>query len=215
VAAEEARWQDAEDQLRRQEGLARSGHATDRTLEQSRRAAEARRRVVEGARAALLRLRQGAREEEKAAARAELAMAGAQVREAQAEVAKCELKSPIDGTVLRVFRRAGEFSGASQGEQLVAVADLSSMIVRAEIDERDASSVAVGMRAEAWVEGQDPRYAGTVTEVAPLLGRRTARSLDPADRFDRETIEALIALEGRDAPRQIGLRMLVGVLRSE
>ncbi len=49
-------------------------------------------------------------------------------------------------------------------------------------------------------------------ELANVMGRRTARSLDPTDRFDRDTREALIGFEQGSPPPLVGLRVMAGFL---
>ena len=50
----------------------------------------------------------------------------------------------------------------------------------------------------------------SVISGAGLVGRRTARSLDPADRFDRDIREVRVQLDGPAPPALIGLRVNVG-----
>ena len=115
--------------------------------------------------------------------------------------------------MLKVLRREGEFSGASTGTPLVVVGDLSTMIVRTELIDRDAARVAVGQKAEVWLDGDPKRWHGHVIEAASLMGRRTSRSLDPTDRFDRDVREVLVAFDGPAPPALVGLRVNVGFLK--
>ncbi|MFM5954472.1 MAG: HlyD family secretion protein [Novosphingobium sp.] len=156
---------------------------------------------------------EGPRASERREARAAARAARGQAMAAMAEAAQCSLKSPIGGEVLQILRREGEFSGASQGTPLIVVGDLSHLIVRAEIAERDAARVVPGQRAEVWIEGEPQRWHGTVRQLASVMGRRSARSLDPTDRFDRDVREVFIALDGTPPPALVGLRVTVGVLK--
>jgi multidrug resistance efflux pump len=152
--------------------------------------------------------------------RPELAEASAAARAARAETAvaiaaadQCVLRSPVAGNVLQILRQEGEFSGASQGTPLIIVGDLGRMIARAEINERDALAVREGQRAQIWVDGRKERWTGIVAHLASVMGRRTARSLDPTDRFDRDTREVFIAFDGAPPPALVGLRVTVGLLK--
>lgn len=55
--------------------------------------------------------------------------------------------SPIDGTVLRVFARAGESFSTVTPRPLFTVADASGRRVKAEVDERDLGRLVVGQVA--------------------------------------------------------------------
>ncbi len=185
----------------------------------SRREYSAREHALAGAEADLAKaqaqaelLASGPRSSERHAARASARAASADALGAQASAAQCTLFSPINGTVLQILHREGEFSGASQGMPLLVVGDLSQRIVRAEISERDAAKIAVGQVAEIWIEGEEQRWRGRVTSLSSVMGRRSARSLDPTDRFDRDTREALISFDGPAPPSLVGLRVMVGIL---
>lgn len=185
----------------------------------SRREAESRANRLAAAEARLAesnaRLRllaNGSRRSDIAAARAATRVAEGQARRAQAQLDQCQLRSPVAGRVLAILKREGEASGASAGEPVIIVGGTDRLIVRAEIDERDAAAVREGQRAEIWIAGGQ-RWRGRVTELAGVMGRRSARSLDPTDRFDRDVREAFVAIEGPLPPSLVGLRVTVGFLR--
>lgn len=212
LAARAAR-DDAADRLEQARGLVDKGFV-------SRREFDARAHALAGAEAQLARaeaeaalVTEGPRHSERAAAQAAARAAGAETGVARALAAQCTLASPVDGTVLQVLRREGEFSGASQGVPLIVVGDLSRRIVRAEINERDAASVAPGQRATIWIEGQPQRWHGRIAQLASVMGRRSARSLDPTDRFDRDVREALIEFDNEAPPPLVGLRVMVGIAK--
>ena len=212
VAARAAR-DEAADRLAQARSLLAQGFV-------SRREYSAREHALAGAEAELAKaqaqadlLANGPRSSERHAARASARAAAADALGAQASAAQCTLLSPINGTVLQVLHREGEFSGASQGTPLLVVGDLSQRIVRAEIGERDAAKIALGQVAEIWIEGEGTRWRGRVTSLSSVMGRRTARSLDPTDRFDRDTREVLISFDGPAPPALVGLRVMVGILR--
>jgi len=108
-------------------------------------------------------------------------------------VENCTLRSPIDGVVLRIANRPGEFVAPGAGDHILALADTRQLIVRAEIEERDVGRVKVGARAAL-------RFIGEEYEMTGLVGRQTARSTDPANRFDQDTLEVMIRLETEDSP---------------
>jgi HlyD family secretion protein len=152
----------------------------------------------------------GARGSEISEANAAARAANADIAVAKSLAEQCTLKSPIDGNVLQILRREGEFSGASQGAPLIVVGDLSQPVVRAELNERDAAKVREGQVVTVWVDGRPGKWKGRVTHMAGVMGRRTARSLDPTDRFDRDVREVFIAFDDSPPPALVGLRVTVG-----
>ncbi|MGL4543115.1 MAG: HlyD family efflux transporter periplasmic adaptor subunit, partial [Polymorphobacter sp.] len=195
------------------EALRISGFVSARRLAELRAAHDEATARAAATDAALSALENGARPDERRAAAAQSAAAAASTQALAAQLDKCTLRAPIAGTVLKLLRREGEFSGASAGTPIVVIGDLSSMIVRAELLDRDAAAVAVGQRADVWLDGSKQQWRGHVIEAASLMGRRTARSLDPSDRFDRDVREVLIAFDGASPQPLVGLRVNVGLVR--
>jgi multidrug resistance efflux pump len=167
--------------------------------------------ALQAAQARMADLESGRRPAQTAEAQAAAYAARQQAVAAQSLTEQCTVKSPIGGQVLQILRREGEFSGASQGAPLLVVGDLSRLVVRAEINERDAALIKLGQAAEVWIEGREQRWRGKVTHLAAIMGRRSARSLDPTDRFDRDVREVFISLDGNMPPALVGLRVMVGL----
>ena len=93
---------------------------------------------------------------------------------------------------------------------MIVVGDMTRRIVRAEVSDRDAARAHVGQTVDVWIEGQPQRWTGHVASMARVMGRRSARSLDPTDRFDRDVREAFIEFDGGMPPALVGLRVMVG-----
>lgn len=203
----------AADLLARAEALRASGFVSPRRLAQLQAEMAQAEAETAATEAALMAMRQGARPDERAAASARAQGTAGDAAALAAALEKCTLRAPVAGQVLKLLRREGEFSGASSGTPLVVVGDLSAMLVRAEIIDRDAAAVRVGQRAEIWIDGGTRRWPGHVIEASGLMGRRTARSLDPSDRFDRDIREVLVAFDGAAPAPIVGLRVNVGLLR--
>ena len=213
LTAARALQSDAQDRLDRTRGLVDQGFITKREVEARANGLAAAIAEAATAQAKLALLRNGARASEIAEANAAARAASAQTGVARAMADQCILRSPVSGTVLQIMRREGEFSGASQGTPLMMVGDLSRMIARAEINERDAIKVRQGQQALVWVDGQPRKWKGRVTHLTSVMGRRSARSLDPTDRFDRDVREVFIAFDGPPPPALVGLRVTVGLVK--
>lgn len=210
--AASARAKDAKDAYDRVKGLEASGAVSARTVASYRNALDTTLAEQVAAAQNAAALQHGARPDEVASAIAGAEGAAARARSLAASVAKCVVRAPIDGQVLRLLRREGEFSGASQGATILTIGDTRRMIVRMEIDQRDAAKVAVGASAHVWIDGAPRRFSGRVAELSLQMGRKTARSLDPSDRFDRDIREAILVVDDPGLPRLVGLRVNVGVM---
>jgi multidrug resistance efflux pump len=151
--------------------------------------------------------------EEKARADAEVSAAENHVQEAQERIKKCAILAPIDGTVLQVNARPGESFSTVTPRSLFRLADASGRRVKAEIDERDVAKIAVGQSAIINAEGlSGEKLTGTVTSVSAAMGKKSVFTDDPADKVDRDVLEATIALGPNAQSLPIGLRVTVRFL---
>lgn len=152
------------------------------------------------------------REEDVRQAEAEYVQAQAQLDDAKATLDKALIRSPIDGVVLRKHRRAGEIVSPYFDTPVVTVGDVSTLRVRADVDEKDVAKVKVGQKAYAVADAYgDKRFPGKVIRIARMLGRKNVRTDDPAERMDTKVLETLIEFEpGTSIP--VGMRMDVFIL---
>lgn len=210
IAAAQAALREQQQRLSMAEALVDDGFISKRDLAARTNGRDSARAQLDALSQRRSLLAEGARGSEIAEANAAARAAAADTTVANALAEQCTLKSPISGQVLQILRREGEFSGASQGTPLIIVGDTSRLMVRAELSERDASNVRVGQTATVWVDGKPEKWKGRVTQMANVMGRRSARSLDPTDRFDRDVREVFIAFENTPPPALIGLRVTVG-----
>jgi multidrug resistance efflux pump len=152
----------------------------------------------------------GTREEELAEAKAKDIAAAHAIEVAKAELEKCHVKSPVTGILLRKNVSEGELISIYYPKPLMVVAETRSYRVRAEVDEHDLPYIRVGQAADIIIFPKDQvRLHGTVTQIAPVMGRRQILTSDPADKSDRDVVEVLIALENKPENIPIGLRVSV------
>ncbi len=187
--------------------LLKSGTLTQEALDQATstlNATEAHRAVMTER---LAVMEAGSRQEDVDAARAQAARAEADVALAQALLDKTFIRSPVTGAVLRRYRAAGEAVGNMPPTPIAVVGDLSSLRVRAEVDETDVGRVGAGQRVEVTAEAfPDQKFGGTVYRVSSRLGGKMVKTGRPADRVDTKVLQVLIDLDtGTKLP--IGLRV--------
>src|SRR5262249_54860025 len=98
------------------------------------------------------------------AGRAELSLA-------EAALERTRIRAPSAGTALQVNAKVGEMATPSPENVLVTLGNLSSMQVKAELEERDVGKVRVGqmavIRSDAF-PGKD--FEGKVSSIAQALG---------------------------------------------
>jgi HlyD family secretion protein len=131
------------------------------------------------------------------AARADLSIA-------RAALDKLTIRAPIDGTILQVNVKAGELAMPSAAQPLLLLADLSSLRVRAELDERDVAEVKIGVPASVRAAAFPGReFAGKVAAIAPLV--EPARIGTRGPRTDVDAVQILVDL-AEPGPLAVGMR---------
>jgi multidrug resistance efflux pump len=147
-------------------------------------------------------------------ANADVRAAEDRIKLAQEKIGKCTVVAPAQGTILRVDLRQGESFSTVSPRPLFTIADLSGRRVRAEVDERDISRVHVGQKAVLTSDAYPGRqFQGTLGRIASVMGRKTIDTGNPADKSDRDILEALVDLGPNSSALPIGLRVTVQFVR--
>jgi len=100
-----------------------------------------------------------------------LEAAGAGVTQAEEALSYTTITSPIDGVVTRINAEVGEVvifgTMNNPGTVIMEVADLSAMLVVAEVDEADVAKLEVGQKATVHVDAYpDHEFTGVVESIA-------------------------------------------------
>jgi HlyD family secretion protein len=120
---------------------------------------------------------------------------------------KLRIRAPIDGTVLQININPGELAAPSSQQPLALVANLSTLNVRAELDERDVAEIKLGQAAlvrAAAFPGKE--FAGTVTSIAPLVEASRLGSRGPGNRSDVDAVEVVLKL-AQPGPLTAGMKV--------
>ncbi len=135
----------------------------------------------------------------------QLNVARAEYAVARSALDKMTVRAPIDGTVLQINVRTGELVSPSSVQPPLLLANLSTLCVRAELDERDLAAVKIGQSVSVRTTELPAReFEGTVSSIAPLV--EPAR-LDPPgmrNRTDVDVVQVMVELTG---PSQLTVGM--------
>jgi multidrug efflux pump subunit AcrA (membrane-fusion protein) len=162
----------------------------------------------EQARADLALLKAGAWQPDKEVSRASIALAKAQIDQTKTEIERATVRAPIDGHVLQVNVRAGEFVGAQPGQALMIMGDLSRYHVRVDIDEHDVLRFRPGAPARAYPRGHSEqarsltfvRCERYVTPKKSLTGENT-------ERVDTRVLQVIYACESGEGSLYVGQQL--------
>jgi HlyD family secretion protein len=159
--------------------------------------------------------------------RSQAMMAGSEDR-----LRKTRFEAPFDGVVSELNVEAGEvvITGTmnNPGTQILAVSDMSRMLVRADVDETDVVDVRVGQKAKITVDAlPDTFFMGTVTEVGNTAKRSATSAVEGQINFEvkvvfdqtvpqvRPGMTADVEVETATHPKTTAVPIQAVVVRSE
>jgi len=114
----------------------------------------------------------------------------------QAELKRSYIYSPIDGLVLDINAKPGEFISA---EGAIDLANVKRMYAIAEVYETDIRRVRIGQRATVSSAALDDELSGTVEFIRLMVAKQDEIGTDPAARKDARIIEVEILLDDPDS----------------
>lgn len=131
----------------------------------------------------------------------------AEVAIAEAILDKTRIRAPVAGTVLQQNAKLGEIIGPSPEQPLIVLGDVTSMRVKAEVDEADVAKIRIGQKAFVRSQSYPGReFEGTVSRIAPTLAAPRIGQRGPRRPTDVEVIEVTINLDGQ-VPLLTGMRV--------
>lgn len=100
-------------------------------------------------------------------AESRVAQGRANLQSALANLAKYQITSPLEGTVVKVHKKRGE--QANPNDQVLTVIGKSKLEIEVDIPEADISDIVVGDLAEITLDayGQNKKFSGHVTFIEP------------------------------------------------
>lgn len=128
----------------------------------------------------------------------------AEQRKLMADLLNSELRSPIDGRVLRIHTRPGERPGSDGVMEVGASQAMEALI---EVYESDINRVRLGQIVTLTSEngGFQGTLTGVVTAVSPQVRQRQVLSTDPTGDADARVVEVRVKLDPESAGRVTSL----------
>jgi len=201
AAAAKARAESSAGTLARTEKLAAAAAVTQEELDRVRHQAESDASTFKAADARRLAAVHGGRREDVAIARAQVRAATARRDEALARLERLTVRAPIDGTILQLKYRVGEYytptsNAPAAVEPLLLLGDLRAIRVRIDVDERDVARVKIGAAGFVTLSAfPGRRFTGRVVEIAARMGRKNVRTDDPVERLDVKILEVVLQID--------------------
>lgn len=120
-----------------------------------------------------------------------------------------EVKSPIDGTILQVKARLGQFAPANiLSEALMTIGNLKPLYIRVDVDEADIDRIDFQAIATANTRGSHDQKKASFIRVEPLVIPKKSLTNALNERVDTRVLQVIYALEDQ---RQIFVGQQVDV----
>jgi HlyD family secretion protein len=141
-------------------------------------------------------LKAGAWEPDKRVAQAAVDQAAAQVKETQTELDRLVVRALVDGEVLQVNVRPGEFVGAPPSQALVVLGNVTQLHVRVDVDEYDIPRFIAAAPARATLKG----HAGDFfplrfVRIEPYVVPKKSLTGDNTERVDTRVLQVIYAID--------------------
>ncbi|MBD2138883.1 ABC exporter membrane fusion protein [Anabaena sp. FACHB-1237] len=125
-------------------------------------------------------------------AKSEVKSAETAIKQAKADHDLTYIKSPIDGTILKIHARNGEVIGTSG---FAEIGNTSKMEVLAEVYQTDIEKVKVGQKVLITSTAFPEKIQGKVKEIGWQVDKQSIFSINPNSDTDRRVIEVKISID--------------------
>jgi multidrug resistance efflux pump len=170
-------------------------------------AAKARERH-EKAKADLALLKKGAWEPDKHKAQTAIDLAQSQIEQTETELDRLVVRAPVDGEVLQVNVRPGEFVGAPANRVLVMLGNTTRLHVRADIDEYDIPRFDKSAKAIATLKGHpEKEFKLKFVRLEPFVVPKKSLTGDNTERVDTRVLQVIYAIEAADEALYVGQQL--------
>ena len=175
-------------------------------------AVEVARQQLAQARAEDALLQAGAWEPDKIIARANVTLVKAQIQQTKTDIERALVRAPVDGKVLQVNVRAGEYVGTPPSQALFVLGGVKNLHVRVDIDEHDIPRAyrffKKGVAAYASPRG-DPskKYPLSFVRVQPYVIPKKSLTGDNTERVDTRVLQVIYRVDSDRAGLFVGMQV--------
>ncbi|HUK80993.1 MAG TPA: efflux RND transporter periplasmic adaptor subunit [Verrucomicrobiae bacterium] len=144
-----------------------------------------------------------------AVAEAKLAQARADLQATQTNLERLTVRAPVDGQVLQLKVRLGEFAQTGVlAQPVILLGNVDSLNVRVDVDENDAWRVKTGASATAFLRGnRDIQTPLKFVRFEPYVVPKTSLTGDTTERVDTRVLQVVYGFERGELPIYVGQQM--------
>ena len=200
---------DKREDLDQYAGIRSSGAISQVELRTRRSAVAVATAQLDAAQADLAKLKAGAWKPAIDVQKAQVAAAESQVAQAEVNLARLTVGAPVDGEVLQVNVRKGEYASTGPlAVPLMLVGNVSKLHVRVDVDENDAWRLKPGAAAKAYLRGNaDLSVPLNFVRVEPYVVPKRSLTGDSSERVDTRVLQVIYSFDAKALPVYVGQQM--------
>jgi HlyD family secretion protein len=205
VKETKADWENLEQQWARGEKLvADRAISQEEFLERKQSAVQARERYNRAV-ADLNLLKAGTWDPDKRVAKSAVERVQSQINQAQTDLDRLTVRALVDGEVLQVNVRPGEYVSSQAGPALIVLGSVTQLHVRVDIDEYDIPRFIPNAPARATLKGQNTDFFPLkFVRIEPYVVPKKSLTGDNTERVDTRVLQVIYAID------TAGKRLFVG-----
>ena len=141
-------------------------------------------------------LKAGTWEYDRRVAQSAVERAESQVKQTETELDRLTVRALVDGEVLQVNVRPGEFVGAPPGQPLIVLGNVMQLHVRVDIDEYDIPRFVPEAPARATLKGQpNDFFPLRFVRIEPYVVPKKSLTGDNTERVDTRVLQVIYAID--------------------
>jgi multidrug resistance efflux pump len=202
---------DCEHQLRRARQLFPGGGISEEERMRREMATQVARERLSKAEHDLSLMKAGAWKPDLRIAQAGVGLAQAQLKQVQTDLERLTVRALVDGEVLQVNVRPGEYVATQAGQALVVLGNVSRLHVRVDVDEHDIPRLPGQLDrapARAMLRGQpSQQFSLRYVRVEPYVIPKKSLTGDNTERVDTRVLQVIYTLEPGERRVYVGQQL--------
>ncbi|MCH5372763.1 MAG: HlyD family efflux transporter periplasmic adaptor subunit [Planctomycetes bacterium] len=208
VTEEEANVAEKADSFRRAQKLLPQEAISEADFNAAEREYQIAQAQLARARAELSLLEAGAWDPEIAQSQAAVALATAERDQAQTDLEELTVRAQVDGEVLQINVRPGEFVTALGSQSLIVLGSTRELHVRVDIDENDIPRFREGAPAVALLKGESREtFPLTFVRVEPYVIPKRSLTGEDTERVDTRVLQVIYAIDSENRTLYVGQQL--------
>ena len=127
----------------------------------------------------------------------QLELAKAQVGQTKTQLALLKVRAPVDGTILQVNIRPGEYVSTFGGQSLILMGNLQPLHIRVNVDEEDLPRLRMNAPARAKIRGdtRQEEVSLSFVRLEPYVVPKTSLTGVNTERVDTRVVQVIYAVD--------------------